>query len=128
MPLWNLEKSHGPGFRGLPQLAQPSHAPPSDAFCPHTLSAPPAVHAPVQRRSWHQYCKRMAKTAVGAGRWVRRLQEFTLQPQQGAPLSGMSAHATQSLEVRVGLAAGGNERAGLRWFGPKQRAVSALLC
>ncbi|KAL4458240.1 hypothetical protein ABPG75_013105 [Micractinium tetrahymenae] len=46
------------------------------------------------RRSWHQYCKRMAKAAVGAARWVRRLQEFTLRP-----LDCMSAHAAQSLEL-----------------------------
>lgn len=57
---------------------------------------------PLQRRSWHQYCKRMAKVAVGAARWVRRLQEFTLQPGEGLVLNCMSAHAAQSLEVRLG--------------------------
>ena len=63
-------------------------------------SLPPSC---LQRRSWHQYSKRLAKAAVGASRWVRRLQEYTLHP-----LDAMSTHAGQSLEVR--WAASGCER------------------
>ena len=50
----------------------------------------------LQRRSWHNYSKRMAKIAVGVSRWVRRLQAYALQPPEG-----LVTNANRSLEVRA---------------------------
>ena len=64
------------------------------------MSQPPTSSARsrsrcLQRRSWHAYSKRLAKIAVGVSRWVRRLQEYALQPTEG-----LVTNANSSLEVR----------------------------
>ncbi len=50
----------------------------------------------LQRRSWHEYSKRLAKIAVGVSRWVQRLRQYAVQPTEGLVLG-----ANRSLEVRI---------------------------
>jgi hypothetical protein len=54
-----------------------------------------STHGCVQRRSWTNYSKRMAKIAVGVSRWVQRLQAYAVQPP-----SGLVTNANRALEVR----------------------------
>lgn len=69
--------------------------------CPRRTRLPPHPPLPpppsllTQRRSWHQYCKRLAKAAVGVSKWVKRLQEYVV-----APPSGLVTNAQRALEVR----------------------------
>lgn len=51
----------------------------------------------LQRRSWHDYSKRLAQVAVKVSKWVHKLQAYTVQPAEG-----LVTNAQRALEVRSG--------------------------
>lgn len=77
---------------------------------PAAANRPPAAAPrPPQRRSWHNYSKRLAKAAVGMDKWVARLRQYAVQPP-----GGMVDNARRSLEVR---GRGGRQKRGGRVLG-----------
>ena len=58
-----------------------------------TLAAATAL---LQRRSWHNYSKRLAQVAVKMSKWVDKLQAYTVQPTEG-----LVTNAQRALEVRT---------------------------
>ena len=50
---------------------------------------PPAPQP--QRRSWHNYSKRLAKVAVGVSKWVQKLQAYAVQQPESLVINAQRA-------------------------------------
>jgi hypothetical protein len=111
----------GPWPRRVSHAARPDLCAPRARFSPLSTQAAPLL---VQRRCWHNYSKRLAKIAVGVSRWVKRLQEYAVQPAEG-----LVTNAHRSLEARLARAGGARcpHAASLQALHPPPRPGRRLL-